>query len=104
MTAPVEHNTRLCPMCGGPLTSTVKPLGSGNAIRVTVTCHCPDVQHELTYPTPDDEGEAMRRRVQTCKSHVRDRAIFRDGFDAAMRVVHRFAETHLPTVEKGAGA
>lgn len=97
MITTVEHNGLICPMCEWPITSTVRPISKG--IRVTVTCNCPLVEHSLIYPPTKNEEQEMHARESTARSHIRDRAIFRDGFDCAMRVVHKFAEQHLPTKE-----
>jgi len=86
-----------CPMCGGPVTTSHQMFGAQvGYCEVTTACGCPDAHFVIG----DENLATDELKALAIKKHISDRRQFRDGFDAAMQVVHRFAETHLPTVEK----
>lgn len=93
----VTHADRVCPMCEKPIVTTLRGAG------IVATCDCPT---EGTFFTSTDFLQPMSHNTlfgyhkRAADEHHLRQSYFRLGFDAAMRVVHKFTEQHLPTVEK----
>jgi len=99
------HLQIICPMCEKPVTTEAIDIKDGGQnYAIYATCDCPGVHvrtGHLFKCGPDlnfDEYGEINSKTAAL-AHVRNRQAFRDGFDMAMRVVHKFAETHLPTIK-----
>jgi len=88
----VVHDKIICPMCEKPIRTT-DFLGADGRV-VGAVCDCPDAKTSRMFSTAAPLS-LIHRKV--AYDHAFERQQFRNGFDEAMRVLHRFAEQHLPT-------
>jgi len=90
----VVHDKIICPMCEQPI-RTEGRLRKGGLFTVSAGCDCPNAGTSFTFSSLVEAHsyphEATAKKLQA------ERANFRNGFDAAMHNVRRFAEQHLPT-------